>query len=133
MDFAGSRRISALSSSCPWLQESDRVCPARLKVPNAEAVTHGIRKLPGAAGVNVRLLLGRSGLKPAAASMVLQLLIARGIVAAAFHMVPGLARAEVAPIDGFHDLDAIGEMAMVDEEQGEGELDPDQRRRPEDC
>ena len=38
-------------------------------------------------------------------------------------MVPRLACAEVASVDGFNDLDAVGVMTMINEERREGKLD----------
>jgi hypothetical protein len=45
-----------------------------------------------------------------------------GVVASTLNMVPGLARAHVAAMDGFDDLYAVRVAAVVHEEGGEGEL-----------
>ena len=76
-DLAAGPVLSRWNTSLPEAQVTDNVRPARLMEPYPEAVTHGAQKSPATAGEISIQLLGRSGLKPVAASIVDQLLIAR--------------------------------------------------------
>ena len=71
------RSLRDFTSSFPEAQWIDKVWPLRLMLPKPDAVTQGARKSPGTAGRTARDLLAASGLKPVAASIVAQLLMAR--------------------------------------------------------